>query len=149
MCSFTENHRIELEGTLKGHPVQLPCSEQGHLQLDQVVQSSIQPDLQCLQDQGIWAHADRGHPSGLGDWHPWQGTPSTAPKGWYCPLSLEPTSGEQFCAHPTRCKGQKHLQLSVSGHWQQREAKRGASVGSYSCCHLCDAEMDPLGFRGT
>jgi len=27
---------FELEGTFKGHIVQLPCREQGHLQLDQV-----------------------------------------------------------------------------------------------------------------
>ena len=32
----SQNHRFEfeLEGTFKGHPVQLPCNEQGHLQLD-------------------------------------------------------------------------------------------------------------------
>lgn len=32
------------------HLVQRPCSEQGHLQLDHVVQSSIQSDLKCLQE---------------------------------------------------------------------------------------------------
>ena len=31
-----------MEGTLKGHLVQLPCSEQGHVQLEQVAQSSVQ-----------------------------------------------------------------------------------------------------------
>jgi len=30
---------FELEATLKGHLVQLPCSEQGHPQVDQVAQS--------------------------------------------------------------------------------------------------------------
>ena len=30
---------FELEGTLKGHLVQIPCNEQGHLQLDQGAQS--------------------------------------------------------------------------------------------------------------
>ena len=49
------NHRIiysfELEGTLKGHVV--PCNEQGHLQLNQVAQSLVQPDLECLQRWGI------------------------------------------------------------------------------------------------
>jgi len=30
---------FELEGTFKGHVVQLLCDEQGHLQLDQVAQS--------------------------------------------------------------------------------------------------------------
>ena len=30
---------FELEGTLKGDPVQLPCSEQGHIQLHQVLRA--------------------------------------------------------------------------------------------------------------
>jgi len=50
-------HRItesfELEGTLRGHLVQLPCNEQGHLQFHQVNQSPIQPDLECLQGWDI------------------------------------------------------------------------------------------------
>jgi len=50
------SHRIietlELEGTPKGHQLQLSCNEQGHLQLHQVAQSSIQPDLECLQGRG-------------------------------------------------------------------------------------------------
>jgi len=29
---------FELEGSLKGQPGQLPCSEQGHLQLDQIAE---------------------------------------------------------------------------------------------------------------
>ena len=40
---------FELEGTLKGHLVQFLCNEQGHLQLDEVAQSPIQPDPECLQ----------------------------------------------------------------------------------------------------
>ena len=40
---------LELEGTFKGHLVQLPCNEQGHVQLDQVDQGAIQLDLECLQ----------------------------------------------------------------------------------------------------
>jgi len=32
---------FELEETLNGHLVQLPCNEKGHLQLDQVTQSPI------------------------------------------------------------------------------------------------------------
>lgn len=32
---------FELEETLKGHLVQALCSEQGHLQLDQVAQSLV------------------------------------------------------------------------------------------------------------
>ena len=34
-----------LEGAFRGHLAQPPCSEQGLLQLDQVAQSPIQPDL--------------------------------------------------------------------------------------------------------
>ena len=37
-----------LEGTIKGHLLQLPCHEQGHLPLDQVAQNPIQPDLECF-----------------------------------------------------------------------------------------------------
>ena len=33
-----------LGGTFKGHLVQPPCKDQGHLQLDQVAQSPVQPD---------------------------------------------------------------------------------------------------------
>ena len=55
-------HRItelfEKEGTLKGHLVQLSCNEQGHLQLHQVAQSSVQPDLECLQR---WASTSLGN----------------------------------------------------------------------------------------
>ncbi|KAF1551686.1 Otoconin-90, partial [Eudyptes schlegeli] len=39
-------------GTSKGHLVQPPCREQGHLQLDQVAQSPIQLDLECFQGWG-------------------------------------------------------------------------------------------------
>jgi len=38
-----------LEGTFKGHLAQHPDSEQGHLPLDQVAQSPIQPDLERFQ----------------------------------------------------------------------------------------------------
>lgn len=38
---------FQLGGTHKGHVVQLPCTERGHL--DQVVQSLLQPDRECLQ----------------------------------------------------------------------------------------------------
>jgi len=48
-----EFHQIiqsfQLEGTLKGHLVQLLCNEQGYLQLDHVAQSLVQPDLERLQ----------------------------------------------------------------------------------------------------
>ena len=50
---IVQNHRIteyvELEGTFNGHLVQLPCNEQGYLQLNQVAQSLVQPDLEILQ----------------------------------------------------------------------------------------------------
>ena len=49
----SQNHRIietfALEGAFKGHLVQPSCTEEGHLQLDQVAQSPIQTDLECLQ----------------------------------------------------------------------------------------------------
>jgi len=51
-------HRIteslELEGTFKGHLVQLPCNEQGHLRLDQVAESLVQPGLESLQGRGFY-----------------------------------------------------------------------------------------------
>jgi len=43
-----------LEGTFKVHVDQAPCSEQRHLQLGQVAQSLIQPDLECFQGWGIY-----------------------------------------------------------------------------------------------
>jgi len=43
-----------LQGKFKGHLVQPPCSEQGHLQLDQVAQTPVQPDLECFQGCGIY-----------------------------------------------------------------------------------------------
>jgi len=42
-----------LEGTFKGHLAQHLCSEQGHLQLDQVAQSPVQPDLERFQIWGL------------------------------------------------------------------------------------------------
>ena len=36
------------------HLVQLPCNEQGHPQLDQVSQSLVQPDFECLQEQDFY-----------------------------------------------------------------------------------------------
>ena len=43
-----------LEGTFKGHLVQPSCNEQGHLQLDQVAQSPVQPDLEYFQGWGTY-----------------------------------------------------------------------------------------------
>lgn len=51
---------FELEETFKGHFVQLPCNKQGHLQLNQVAQCLIQPDLDCLQ--GLDIHHIFGQP---------------------------------------------------------------------------------------
>ena len=48
-------HRIkdsfELEGTLKGHLVQLPCNEQGYLQLGQVAWNLVQLHLEISRDR--------------------------------------------------------------------------------------------------
>jgi len=53
LCS----HRIiacsGLEAIFRGHPAQTPCREQGHLQLDQVAQSPIQPGPECFQGWGL------------------------------------------------------------------------------------------------
>ena len=50
----SENHRIIWVGrTFKGPLVLSPCSEQGHLQLDQVAQNPIQSCLECFQGWGI------------------------------------------------------------------------------------------------
>ena len=43
---------FKLEDTFKGHLAQLCCNEQGDLQLDQIAQSPVQPDLECFQGQG-------------------------------------------------------------------------------------------------
>ena len=45
--------RVGLGGTFEGHPVHSPCSEQGHLQLDQGAQSPVQPGLEYFQGWGI------------------------------------------------------------------------------------------------
>ena len=44
---------LELEGTFKGHLVQLSCNEQEHPQLDQIAQSLVQPNLEWLQGESI------------------------------------------------------------------------------------------------
>ena len=49
-----------LEGTFKGHLVQPPCHGQGHLALDQVAQSPVQPGLEHFQGWGI--HNFSGQP---------------------------------------------------------------------------------------
>jgi len=43
-----------LEGTFTGHQVQPLCKEQGHLQLDQVAQSPVQPDFKCFHGWVIY-----------------------------------------------------------------------------------------------
>ena len=51
-----------LEGTFTGHLVQTTCKEQGYLQLDQVAESPVQPDLERFQRWGIY------NISGLFNW---------------------------------------------------------------------------------
>jgi len=49
-----QNHRtVWVERTFKDLLVQPPCSDQGHLQLDQAAQSPVQPSLECFQGRGI------------------------------------------------------------------------------------------------
>ena len=43
---------LELEGTFKGHLVQLLCNEQAHPRLSQAAQRPLQPSLEGLQEQG-------------------------------------------------------------------------------------------------
>jgi len=51
---FRDIEWFVLKGTFKGHIVQPPCIEQGHLPLDQVAQSPIQLDFECFQGWGIY-----------------------------------------------------------------------------------------------
>ena len=48
VLKFTE--LFDLEGTLKGHLVLLPCNERGHLQLDHIAQSLAQSDSNVSRD---------------------------------------------------------------------------------------------------
>lgn len=58
ICIECMNHRIiesfELKGNTKGHLVQLPHSEHGHLQLHQGAQSPVQADMYYLQKGCIY-----------------------------------------------------------------------------------------------
>ncbi|KAK4827689.1 hypothetical protein QYF61_020823 [Mycteria americana] len=64
LLSMQQNHRIiewfGLEGTLKIIFFQPTCHGPGHLPLDQVAQSPIQPGLECFQRWGI--HSFSGQP---------------------------------------------------------------------------------------
>ena len=48
---------FELEGTFKGHRVQLPCSEQGHLQLHQVLRAPSSLTLSVSMQSPVGAAA--------------------------------------------------------------------------------------------
>ncbi|KAK4830138.1 hypothetical protein QYF61_008565, partial [Mycteria americana] len=50
----TFKNALGWKGPLKVIQSNSPCSEQGHLQLDQVAQGPVQPDLECLQGWGIY-----------------------------------------------------------------------------------------------
>ena len=58
---------FELDETLTGHLVQIPCNEQGHLQLEQGAHGPVQPDLEHLQRWNI--HHLSGQPV-LVPYHP-------------------------------------------------------------------------------
>ena len=51
---------LDLEWIFKGHLVQLPCNEQGHLHLSRVSQRLVRPSLENLQGQVI--HHVSGQP---------------------------------------------------------------------------------------
>ena len=87
MCDVVApgDHRIieyfGFEGTFRGHLAQPLCSEQGHLSLDDVAQSSIQLDLElfqgwglhCLSGQSDWGdHVEMmvGHVAPQSSWAP-------------------------------------------------------------------------------
>lgn len=44
--------RFGLEGTFKSNLAQCPCNKQEHLQIEQVSQRPVQPDLECVQGWG-------------------------------------------------------------------------------------------------
>ena len=56
--------RFELEGIPKGHPVPLPCREQGHLPPGEVALSLVQPDLECPSGHPppLWARCSGASP---------------------------------------------------------------------------------------
>ena len=56
-CIELTTQSFELEGSLKGHLIQLPCTERGHLQLNQGAQSLVQPDLEHFQSALIFLSA--------------------------------------------------------------------------------------------
>ena len=50
VCHFVESQNPQSwKGPIQ---IQLTCRDQGHIQLDQVAQSPVQPDLECLQEWG-------------------------------------------------------------------------------------------------
>ena len=49
----SQTESLALEGTFKGHLVQLPCNEQGQPQSDHITQGLIQPHFESLQWRGI------------------------------------------------------------------------------------------------
>lgn len=48
-----DSNSFQLEGIFKHHLVQLPYNGKSHWHLDQVGQSPVQPDIECLQEWGI------------------------------------------------------------------------------------------------
>ena len=85
---------FELERTHKGHLVQVPYHEQGHLQLDQFAQRPVQPDLVCLQGWSTYHLSGNLHWSTVRHLHLWSNIqrtcgdtkvtmPSTCSRPWY------------------------------------------------------------------
>jgi len=111
-----EYHRIiewfELEGTLKGHLVQLPCNEQEHLKLHQGAQNPIQPDPEFLQGWGT---------------HHLRGQPVPAPHHPYCKKKLGEGAVLRIHDH-TSCVF-KHLPNPFTYHRPFVAAYRGCALG--------------------
>lgn len=50
LWNHSVKEQFELEGVIQDHQAQLPCSERGRLQQNQIAQRLFQADLECLQE---------------------------------------------------------------------------------------------------